>query len=247
VYDVLEYLASGMTGEEIVADFPELTADPVRAALEFAALRERRLAAALKLLFDQNRSGASSTTDATRSLAVSTSAPLDLRRRPIGRSGTTPAHEYVAVSKDSDFSQLAFLDGLPPKVLWLRVGNAWTVDIVHLILDNIEVIERFVDGGAEVGSGPPKGGRLPAAHDSLRSEVGRKVGVDRGDLDAVEEVVCQMERHRRTLVEAQVMVLFRLAGLGELGDLRGQERGAGPVLDPVREPRDIAHHVAVAR
>lgn len=44
VYDVLEYLASGMTAEEIVVDFPELTVDHVRSAIEFAALRERRLA-----------------------------------------------------------------------------------------------------------------------------------------------------------------------------------------------------------
>ena len=44
VYDVLEYLASGMTTDEIVADFPELTADHVRAALAFAAMREHRLA-----------------------------------------------------------------------------------------------------------------------------------------------------------------------------------------------------------
>lgn len=46
VYDVLEYLASGMTAEDIVGDFPELTIEHVRAALEFAALRERRLASA---------------------------------------------------------------------------------------------------------------------------------------------------------------------------------------------------------
>ncbi len=46
VYDVLEYLASGMTTEEIVTDFPELTPEHVRAAIEFAALRERRLATA---------------------------------------------------------------------------------------------------------------------------------------------------------------------------------------------------------
>lgn len=44
VYDVLEYLASGMTSEEIVADFPELTEAHIRATLEFAAVRERRLA-----------------------------------------------------------------------------------------------------------------------------------------------------------------------------------------------------------
>ncbi|MFA5565464.1 MAG: DUF433 domain-containing protein [Acidimicrobiia bacterium] len=46
VYDVLEYLAAGMSSEEIIADFPELTDTHVRAAFQFAALRERRLATA---------------------------------------------------------------------------------------------------------------------------------------------------------------------------------------------------------
>jgi uncharacterized protein (DUF433 family) len=46
VYDVLESLASGMTTDEIVADFPEFTPEHVRAAVEFAAVRERRLATA---------------------------------------------------------------------------------------------------------------------------------------------------------------------------------------------------------
>jgi len=40
VYDVLEYLASGKTADEIVADFPEFTAEHVWAAIEFAAQRE---------------------------------------------------------------------------------------------------------------------------------------------------------------------------------------------------------------
>jgi uncharacterized protein (DUF433 family) len=43
VYDILEYLASGMSQEEILADFPDLKADDIRAALVFAADRERRL------------------------------------------------------------------------------------------------------------------------------------------------------------------------------------------------------------
>lgn len=43
VYDVLEYLASGMTEAEIVRDFPDLTAEDIRACLAFAADRERRL------------------------------------------------------------------------------------------------------------------------------------------------------------------------------------------------------------
>ena len=43
VYDVLDYLASGMTEAEILADFPDLRAEDLRAALAFAADRERRL------------------------------------------------------------------------------------------------------------------------------------------------------------------------------------------------------------
>lgn len=43
VTDVLEYLAAGMTPDEIVADFPDLTVEDVRACLAFAADRERRL------------------------------------------------------------------------------------------------------------------------------------------------------------------------------------------------------------
>ena len=43
-YDVLDYLASGMSEEEILADFPDLTRDDIRACLAFAADRERKLA-----------------------------------------------------------------------------------------------------------------------------------------------------------------------------------------------------------
>jgi uncharacterized protein (DUF433 family) len=46
VTDVLEYLAGGMTPEEIVDDFPDLTLDDIRACLAFAADRERRLVSA---------------------------------------------------------------------------------------------------------------------------------------------------------------------------------------------------------
>jgi uncharacterized protein (DUF433 family) len=43
VTDVLEYLASGMTEEEILDDFPELTKNDIRACYAFAADRERKL------------------------------------------------------------------------------------------------------------------------------------------------------------------------------------------------------------
>ena len=42
VYDVLEYLASGMTEERILADFPDLEVEDIRACLAYAADRERK-------------------------------------------------------------------------------------------------------------------------------------------------------------------------------------------------------------
>ena len=43
VSDILDYLASGMSESEILRDFPDLTADDLRACLAFAADRERKL------------------------------------------------------------------------------------------------------------------------------------------------------------------------------------------------------------
>ena len=43
VYDVLSYLASGMTHEEILADFPDLTKEDILACLSYAADRESHL------------------------------------------------------------------------------------------------------------------------------------------------------------------------------------------------------------
>ena len=41
VYEVLEYLASGMTREQILRDFPYLTSEDIQACLAYAADRER--------------------------------------------------------------------------------------------------------------------------------------------------------------------------------------------------------------
>ena len=46
VYDVLSYLAAGMSTQEILADFPYLTEEDIRACLSFAAERERQVALA---------------------------------------------------------------------------------------------------------------------------------------------------------------------------------------------------------
>lgn len=43
VYDVLGWLASGMSVEEILSDFPELTKEDIKACLSYAAEREHKL------------------------------------------------------------------------------------------------------------------------------------------------------------------------------------------------------------
>ena len=47
--------------------------------------------------------------------------------------GATRDHGFVPVSKDNDFRQLSFLRGAPPKVVWLRIGNAPTQAVVDLL------------------------------------------------------------------------------------------------------------------
>jgi uncharacterized protein (DUF433 family) len=48
VYDVLSYLAAGMTEEEILTDFPYLESEDIRASLEYAAEREQQTLVAPK-------------------------------------------------------------------------------------------------------------------------------------------------------------------------------------------------------
>lgn len=47
VYDVLSYLAAGMTTEEILEDFPELTKDDILACLAYAADAEKKIKVAV--------------------------------------------------------------------------------------------------------------------------------------------------------------------------------------------------------
>ncbi|MGD9584313.1 MAG: DUF433 domain-containing protein [Lysobacterales bacterium] len=46
VYDVLDWMAQGMTEQQIVEDYPELVVEDIRACLAFAADREHRLTVA---------------------------------------------------------------------------------------------------------------------------------------------------------------------------------------------------------
>jgi predicted nuclease of predicted toxin-antitoxin system len=57
------------------------------------------------------------------------------------------ANGFGIVSKDSDFGQLAFLYGAPPKVIWLRVGNQPTANVA-------EVLRAAAPGVAEFDASP---------------------------------------------------------------------------------------------
>lgn len=53
-------------------------------------------------------------------------------------------HGYVIVTKDDDFRSLSLVKGAPPKVIWLRVGNAATNTITNLLRTHRAECEAFV-------------------------------------------------------------------------------------------------------
>lgn len=98
----------------------------------------------MKLLFDQNLS---------RRLVgmLSVDYPQSSHVTEVGLDTATDAeiwtysgqHGLVIVSKDSDFRQLAFLHGPPPKAIWVRLGNATTIEILDVLRNNRDEIARF--------------------------------------------------------------------------------------------------------
>lgn len=49
-------------------------------------------------------------------------------------------NDYIIVTKDEDFSFLSRLNGFPPKVIWLKIGNCTTKDIEQLLVTNLDDI-----------------------------------------------------------------------------------------------------------
>jgi predicted nuclease of predicted toxin-antitoxin system len=52
---------------------------------------------------------------------------------------------YAILSKDSDFHQLAFAQGPPPKVVWIQRGNCTTSDIAELLRSARGTVEKFLE------------------------------------------------------------------------------------------------------
>ncbi len=55
------------------------------------------------------------------------------------------ANDFVLVTKDSDFYEFALLNGVPPKVVWLKCGNTSTAHIERLLIENQSAIKAFVE------------------------------------------------------------------------------------------------------
>jgi predicted nuclease of predicted toxin-antitoxin system len=51
---------------------------------------------------------------------------------------------FVIVSKDEDFHRLSVLHGPPPKVIWIRLGNCSTDDVIRLLRMRRQEIEEFI-------------------------------------------------------------------------------------------------------
>jgi predicted nuclease of predicted toxin-antitoxin system/uncharacterized protein (DUF433 family) len=160
VADILSYLAGGMSEEQILADFPQLAAEDIRACLAFAAERERRLASSsspwwvrkaqelsvVKLLFDENLAArlandlADAYPDSTHVLSLGLGGTSD--RTIWDHAG---AENFILVTKDEDFHRLSVLLGPPPKVVWIRLGNCATADVERLLRLRREEVRAFAE------------------------------------------------------------------------------------------------------
>lgn len=58
------------------------------------------------------------------------------------------ANDYVLVTRDADFAELAALFGAPPKIVWLRRGNQSTAQTEQQLREQFEAIEAFASDAA---------------------------------------------------------------------------------------------------
>lgn len=54
-------------------------------------------------------------------------------------------NNFTVVTFDSDFYDLSLIRGTPPKIIWLRIGNTKTDNIVKVLRENYELIKPFIN------------------------------------------------------------------------------------------------------
>jgi predicted nuclease of predicted toxin-antitoxin system len=98
----------------------------------------------VKLLFDENLSP-------TLSIALKDEYPESAHVRDVGLKGANDGqiwvfageHGFSIVSKDADFRERSLVEGFPPKIIWLDIGNAGTSEIIGLSRTERGRVEKF--------------------------------------------------------------------------------------------------------
>ncbi|MEI7843967.1 MAG: DUF5615 family PIN-like protein [Gallionellaceae bacterium] len=55
------------------------------------------------------------------------------------------AHDFLLVSKDTDFYERSLVFGAPPKIVWLRIGNSSVSETIRLLRDQYIVVRHFFE------------------------------------------------------------------------------------------------------
>ena len=99
-----------------------------------------------KLLFDNNISHrvlpriAKLFTDSTHVMLEELDESSDLEVWEFAK-----ANNYTIVTKDSDFNDLAIFKGIPPKVIWLKIGNCKVIEIEKILKEYEHTIKVFLN------------------------------------------------------------------------------------------------------
>ncbi len=160
VYDILSYLASGMTQEEILEDFPYLEKEDILAALAFAAeMGNQTMVAAwfitiIRLDMDSTPDGflldnmiAPRVCEFLLQILpqcshVSDNGLIDKQDSSIADFALN--NNLVIVTKDKDFYWLSVDRPKSPKVIWLQAGNTSTNQIISLLNSHISMLNEFL-------------------------------------------------------------------------------------------------------
>lgn len=104
----------------------------------------------MKLLFDENL--ARQLVRRLADLFPETTHVIHLELESTPDSGIwhyAAAHGYAIVTQDSDFVERSAVEGAPPKVIWIHLGNSVTSEVERLLRVNHIAIVHFLDHPTE--------------------------------------------------------------------------------------------------
>jgi predicted nuclease of predicted toxin-antitoxin system/uncharacterized protein (DUF433 family) len=143
VYDMASYLASGMSEDQILQDFPYLEKEDFQAVYEFfASIPER--SPSLKLVVDENLAPGLATQLADLfpgSIHVSAAGLGNVSDIAIWKFAG--ANGFVFLTKDKDFVSLSLTLGPPPKVVLVQTSDCFTSQIEHIVRSNAIRFSEF--------------------------------------------------------------------------------------------------------